>query len=123
MAAKETVLIVDLDSALASILGAYLTAQGYRVQFTTRVRECLRKIENQKFSHIFLDPDLGPDSAAQVLTELMAKSGFNALTPLTLMTAKTEMSIPAASTKRLHSILPKPFSLQEFAYQLGAKKK
>ena len=111
---KGTVLIVDRDSALASILGSCLNVQGYRVQFTTRVRECLRKIGNQKFSHVFVDPDLSPDNVNEIYTELSESSRLNQQTPLTVMTADMEMPLQPSTIKRLHSILPKPFNVQEY---------
>lgn len=122
MAAKGTILIVDRDSTLASILGSSLNVQGYRVQFTTRVREALRKAANQKFSHIFVDPDLSPDNVNELYAELMEKSGMNATTPLTLLASNLEEMLLPETIKRLHSILPKPFNLQEFLYQLNEKK-
>lgn len=116
MEKKGTVLILDQDLELASILSGYLTAQGLRVQFTTRVREALRKLSYAKFAHVFIDPDLNPDHHAEVLMELSSGSGLNALTPITLMTANLETKIQMPHVKRLQSILIKPFTLKEFIH-------
>jgi DNA-binding NtrC family response regulator len=120
MAANETVLIVDRDSDLVSILSSYLTMSGYRVCFTTRVREALRKLAFQKFSHVFLDPDLAPDNALQILDELSSPNSMNSRTPLILMTFNLEYTLPMPSVKRIQAILAKPFPLGEFAFQLEA---
>jgi DNA-binding response OmpR family regulator len=114
----SAVLVVDHDSELASILGAFLTAQGHRSLFTTRVREAARKIANQKFTHIFVDIGLKPESISSLFMELAAPGCLNAQTPITIMASDLEATLPMANVKRVHSILAKPFTLQEFANQI-----
>lgn len=113
-----SVLIVDRDSELVSILSSFLSLRGYRVVFTTRVREALKRLANQRFEHIFIDPILDPDNTSELFSDLMTVGTLNFKTPLTLMTFDLEYALPIPTAKRMHSILPKPFSLPELALQI-----
>jgi DNA-binding NtrC family response regulator len=120
---KNTILIIDHDSELASILGAYLNAQGFRTLFTTRIREAVRKVANQKFTHIFVDIELKPESATPLLMELSTAGSLNSQTSLTVMSLNLDATVPMAHLKRIYSVLPKPFTLQEFASHVAAVEK
>jgi DNA-binding response OmpR family regulator len=117
MSKHDTILMVDQDSELVAILGAYLGTQGYRVVFTTRVREALKKVASQKFGHIFLDPELPPDDSIKIVRELCTPSSINLITPLTIMTTNENFLFPMSVVKRIDALLMKPFTLQEFAFR------
>jgi len=119
MIKNGTILIVDQDSELMSILAAYLTSQDFRVLFTTRVREAKRKIRNQRFAHIFVDPELPPDDVLDLLRDLIRTDSLNAQTAVTLMTSNKNLLLPMSMVKRIHSLLIKPFNLEEFAFRFG----
>lgn len=116
-----TILIVDQDSALASILASYLTCQDFRVLFTTRIREAKLKIRNQRFVHIFVDPELPPDDGLELLYELIRSNSVNARTSITLMTSNKDFLLSMSIVKRIHSVLTKPFTLEEFAFRMGER--
>ncbi len=118
MKAQSTILIVDHDSELATILGSYFSTQGCRIQFTTRVNEAIKKIENQKFAHILVDPNLKPDNYERILNELTSGKGMNVKTPLTIMTWEPDFTVPLLAVRRIHSILIKPFKLAEVSYRV-----
>ena len=118
MAAAKTILIVDLDSELSSILGSYCSMVGMKTQFTTRVAQALRKLENQRYAHIFIDPDLKMDDPIAIIDALSRSGGINSKTPVTFMPADPGFEMPLSTTKRLSSILMKPFSLDEFVFHL-----
>ena len=109
--------MVDQDSELVSILGAYLNTQGYRVLFTNRVRAAQKKISIQKFAHIFVDPELAPDEGVKILIDLNLPASLNFKTPLTLMTTNENFLLPMSVVKRINSLLIKPFTLEEFAFR------
>ena len=119
MDTKGSILIIDQDSELVSILSAFLTASGYRVVFTTRVREALKKLALLKFAHIFIDPNLKPDDASKVLLDLTLTDSLNAKTALTILVSDGDFQVPMAMVKRIFSLLPKPFTLDEFAHHLA----
>lgn len=121
MTNNGSVLLIDRDSELTAILGSYLTALGYKVMFTNRVREALRKVANQRFDHIFVDPDLSPDNLLPLIEDLETNGSLNHKTPVTLMTFDLDYMVPMPHVKRISSILPKPFSLAEFAELLRAR--
>ncbi len=114
-----SILIVDRDSNLAAILGHFLTANGYTVCFTTRVREGIKKLRNQKFTQIFLDPEVSPDPVGEMFEELMMAGSSNQNTPLTLMSSNSSYILPMKYVKRVNSIMSKPFALREFSYRLN----
>ncbi len=118
MAKNGTVLLIDRDSDLVAILGSFLTSNGYRMVATTRVREALRKLGNQQFVHVFMDPALAPDHSAKILDDLSTPGTLNFKTPFTIMAKDLEHAIPYDFTKRLHAIIAKPFQLSEFALRL-----
>lgn len=121
MSKRGSVLLVDQDSQLVTILASFLTAQGYRAIFTTRVREAIKKLRNQKFSHVFVDPDLRPDSPSELLAEVTDPNSLNFQTPITLMTAKLNEEVKLEEAKRLSAIMQKPFTLREFLFRLNGK--
>lgn len=123
MSSHGSILIVDRDPELVSILSSFLSTQGYRVVFTTRVREALKKLTNQRFDHIFVDPQLEPDKAEDLFADLMTSGSLNHKTPLTLMTFDLDYQLPMTMSKRLFSILPKPFGLAQFAQQIKIHEK
>ena len=119
MASMNSILIIDLDSELSSILSSYCSLIGTKVQFTTRVMPALRKIENQRFSHIFIEANLQIDEPLFVIEALSTKSGINFKTPLTLMVEDQGYQLPTSAASRLSSILLKPFSLDQFVFHLN----
>ena len=119
MEVKGSVLIVDRDSSLVDILSSYLACQGYKVLYTNRVREAVKKIEKQRFAHIFVDPVLEPDNEKQLFAELVRVGSLNAKTPLTIMCKELEFQVVMPVVKRLHAVLRKPFMLGEFAFCLN----
>lgn len=119
MAAVKSILVVDLDSELSSVLGSYCSLVGMKIQFTTRVPQALRRLEMQRYAHVFLEPNLKMDDPMAVIDILSATGGINAKTPLTLMTANQNFEVPMSAVKRLNSILLKPFSLDEFAFHIS----
>jgi DNA-binding NtrC family response regulator len=112
---------VDQDSDLGSILGSYFSAMGHRVQFTTRVNEAIKKLANQKFSHILVDPSLKPDNVNRIYDTLTIGSEMNRKTPLTLMTFDQNCLVPMSAVKRIHSLLLKPFTLEELAFRVHSR--
>jgi hypothetical protein len=85
---------------------------------TTRVREALQKLRKQKFAHIFMDPELAADNAITILYEISDDKSLNAQTPLTLMTFNDKFLLPLSIVKRLHALILKPFTLEEFAFRI-----
>lgn len=122
MAAGGSVLIIDQDSELSSILAAYLSTICMKTQFTTRVQSAVRKLEIQKFAHVFIDPELRSEDAMLVMTAVSQASSLNFKTPLTFMSCDGTYQIPMTVVKRVHSILMKPFTLDQFAYHLSTAK-
>lgn len=119
----ETVLLVDQDAELSSILSAFLLANGLKVQTTTRAGAAIRKLEIQRFHHVFLDPELRNENALEIINTLSRNDSLNSKTPITLMSADGGFQLSMPTAKRIHSILMKPFTLSEFAYHLSTGQK
>jgi DNA-binding NtrC family response regulator len=101
METTGTILLIDQDSELAQIMGSFFTTLGFRVLHTTRVREALKKLSNQKFAFIFVDPELKPDTPETLFAELMDPASLNHKTPLIVSSLNAEAALPMAVVKRI----------------------
>ena len=109
-----TVLIVDSDTELAQIVSSYLTLNGYRVHVTKKAREAIGKIAMQKYSCIFLDPDLGDEDGADVLIAARDPAGLNSRTPFVIMSRSTSYTLRVDAISSVKAALEKPFELDDF---------
>ncbi len=122
METTGTILLIDQDSELAQIMGSFLSTLGFRVLHTTRVREALKKLSNQKFAFIFVDPELQPDTPETLFAELMDPASLNHKTPLIVSSLNAEAALPMSVVKRIDSILMKPFTIAQLSSELASKR-
>lgn len=115
-----TVLIVDSDTELAQIVGAFLSLNGYRVHVTKKAREAIGKIAMQKYTCIFLDPDLGEEDGSDVLIAARDPSGLNSRTPFVIMSQSTSYNLRVDAIASVKAALAKPFELDDFISAFAA---
>ena len=111
--ARGTVLIVDSDSGLNQVVGAFLNLQGFRINATGRLRDAVTKLALQKYAFVLLDPDLGTERGEELIRAVSDPAGLNTKTPLILITSELKYEIPSSMVTRINAILPKPFTFED----------
>jgi DNA-binding NtrC family response regulator len=111
---SKTVLIVDSDQELQSILAAALAIEGFRTVAIGRTRDAIGKLRMQKFSALFIDPQINQERTSDLFLSAMDPNGMNAKTPLVLMSSNLDAEIPLEAVPAIKAYLQKPFNLDEF---------
>lgn len=118
--ARSSILIVDTDSELSKIVGAFLNSQGFRVNHVTRVRDAITKLSMQKYSAIVLEPHLSSgEHGEEVIFGAIDPSGANHKTPVVLTTNALNYELPNEILSQVQAIVTKPFQFDDL---LGAIK-
>lgn len=118
MAQKASVLIIESDHELVSILGAFFSSINYRVQKCSRVQEAIHKSDSQKYTVILLEAKMSPEKSENFLTALKTKGHPNYKTPVILMTKDVQHQMPPDAFTNVIYLLEKPFKLKELFYAL-----
>lgn len=111
--ARGTVLIVDSDSELAQIVSSFLNFHGFRVHYTSRVREAVGKLALQRYAAVLLDPNLDGERGDSVLLAAVDPTGLNNGTPFVVMSESLDYGLPAEAIGPIRSIVQKPFDLED----------
>ncbi len=109
---NQSVLIIDRDRELAQIVGSFLNLFEVRVTFAGRVSEAFVRLDSQKFSCIFLDPDLGLERGEKILLDISGPGSLNHKTPVILSSANGEYAMPLHAIKQVKGVIKKPFDLE-----------
>lgn len=117
--AKASLLIVDSDNHLAQIMASFLNFCGFRVTHTARKREAIKKLSFQRYSAVFIDPDLKKETGDEILRAIADKSGLNSKTPVILLAGSLDFKIADDVIPTIKQIIPKPFTLEDL---IGALK-
>ncbi len=110
---SKTILVVDGDQELQTILAAAFAIEGFRSVTLSRTRDAIGKLRFQQFSAIFLDPDIKSERTSEILLSAADPSGMNTKTPVVIMTASLDTEIPTGVLTSVKAILKKPFNLDE----------
>ncbi len=112
-ATKQTILCVDDDSASLKLLEAYLSPQGYKLQFAESGKDALRQIEKEIPGLILLDAMMPGMSGMEVLERLRADERTRSI-PVAFLTAMTaeEDKIRGIATG-CDDFISKPFNIVE----------
>jgi DNA-binding response OmpR family regulator len=110
---SKTILLVDGDPELLSILAAAFALEGFRSVTLSRTRDAIIKLRLQKYSAIFLDPDIQGERTAEIFLSATDPAGMNAKTPVVIMSSNLGAEVPAAAVASVKAVLKKPFNLDE----------
>ena len=111
--ARGTILLVDADSDLAQIVSSYLNYHGFRVHYCNRVRDAVGKLSLQRYSAVFIDPNLEGERGDTVLLAASDPAGLNSGTPFVVMSESLDYGLPAEAIGPIRSIVQKPFDLED----------
>jgi len=110
---KQSIIIVDDDQDIATILSHRLTKEGYKVVVAHDGAQGLKLITKNPPSLILLDVMLPEKSGFEVLTQLKMNK-ITATVPVILLTSRNQESdVLQGLTAGANDYLIKPFSIPE----------
>jgi two-component system response regulator ResD len=111
---RSTILVVDRDRALQNLLKVLLTRAGFEVELAADGREALERLngDGHHYAAIMLDLILPEVNGVDILDQLQKE--HPALLPRTiLLTSASSEALERVDTSRIHSVIRKPFDIQE----------
>lgn len=113
----KTVLIIDDDAALASLLARFVEKYGFKLVHAGHPKDGLRELERVKPVAVLLDVNLPGMSGLDVCREIRAKSPV----PIVMISSLGESSDRVVGLQvGADSYLPKPFEPRELVAHLEA---
>jgi CheY-like chemotaxis protein len=112
----STVLIVDEDPAIRTLLAAILHRSGYQSVQAADGLEALALIERHSFHAIILDLLMPGITGTEVLDRMPEALQRRTI----LLTAANEKQRSAVDLSRVHALIRKPFDLEDLLEQLAA---
>jgi DNA-binding response OmpR family regulator len=85
--AKKTVLVVDDEADIRTVLRALLVAEGFNVETATNGEEALQMLKREKFDLLILDLLMPKMDGYQVVSNLSSEIGEKM--PVIMLTART----------------------------------
>ena len=120
---RKTFLFLDQDTELIQILSAYLGIEGYRTLHCDSIKMANKKVDNQKFEMILVDP-LGFEDGFEDFIERCRQPGhINHATAFILMSHTLSTPIDLRLKTAVSFVLPKPFELESLMGVIAATKK
>ncbi len=111
------ILVVDDDEDIRSLLGRYLTGQGFRVSLAADRRELMARLESSNIQLIVLDVLLPDGSGLDICRDLRARSSI----PIILLTAlKEDIDRIIGLEIGADDYLSKPFNPRELLARIRA---
>ena len=108
----STLLVVDDDPEVCSILAEALGKGGYKVVQAAHVSEANAKLGQQRFDCILTDLYLGKGDGGQLIASLRLGRGLNCKTPVLLMSAHLEIGVIKKLRPMVSGVLVKPFDMK-----------
>lgn len=102
----KSILYVEDDVFLQSLVKGVLEERGLKVVLSTTVDDALIKIGNQKFHFFILDYNLGLNNTSESLIEVIQK--LHQKVPILIMSGVLDVDIVATLMNRVNKILVKP---------------
>lgn len=107
---KKTILIIDDDSKLCSLLGRFLEERGYRIVTANEGESGIKKIDFVKADLIILDIMLPGEDGFEILKKIRAFSNI----PIIMLTARGDVSDKVAGLRiGADDYVQKPFEPAE----------
>lgn len=114
----KSVLAVDDNVDVLSLLALMLTRHGHRVRKATSGEQALLELTSARFDLVFLDIMMPGLNGLEVLRQLRANVATSAL-PVIMLTAKTrDEDVLRGYRCGAHYYITKPFSEQQLLYGL-----
>lgn len=111
------VLVVDDDRALQVLLNVILTRAGFEVEFANDGHEAFAKLDDQTgFQAILLDLILPEISGVEILDRLTREQP-TLLPRVIVLTSASRGIIEQIDSFRIHSLIRKPFDIQDLILQ------
>lgn len=107
--AERSVLVVEDDPHIGSVLEEIFQDEGFRVRWTPRAGEALKALAADRPDLITLDLNL-PDLPGEEVLERLAQDRELARIPVVVLSAYTDRLRPTPQVVR---VMSKPFDLQE----------
>jgi len=108
---QETLLIVDDEAAIRSLLRQKLSREGYRCEEADSAEQALNTLKNSPIALVILDIKMPGKSGIELLPEI--KSGYHN-TAVIMATAVTDVNVAIQCLKQgADDYLCKPFNLEE----------
>lgn len=114
--AAPTILVVDDDLAIRSMLETMLEEEGYKVVLAANGQEALEYIRRQRPALVLLDLMMPIMNGWQFLETVSTLPEFKDL-PVLLLSASREI-ISTAHSSRVKGYLPKPFELDRLLHSV-----
>jgi DNA-binding response OmpR family regulator len=115
---RQSVLVVEDDAAVASLLERTLSGEGYEVHHVESGEDALDRLERRPFSIMVLDVGLPGMDGFQVLERVRSKKGS---LPILMLTAEdSEESIVQGLRSGAEDYVVKPFSVPELLARIEA---
>lgn len=111
---ETTVLVVDDDDGVRSLVRAVLRRHGHNVDTARDGAEALQKIREGDFSLILLDLMMPKVDGLEVLQQLFTGSPESEAL-IVVMTAADDSLISQLDRRRVHGLIRKPFDIEELA--------
>ena len=115
---RRAILIADDDEALAGVINAALSPEGYRSRHAPTREATLAAIDSERWDLILLDT-LGARPGAETRRFILEVVRRASPTPVLVMTGWQEVATFARSVPQVAAVLEKPFDLDLLLHQLA----
>lgn len=110
----RTILVVDDDDGVRSLVRAVLRRHGHNVDTARDGAEALQKIRDDGYSLILLDLMMPKIDGLEVMRKL-EEEGIVSHALIVVMTAADDSLIAELDRRRVHGVIRKPFDIEELA--------
>jgi DNA-binding response OmpR family regulator len=110
---KRWALLAEDETDLAQDVASELTRNGFMVIAVDSVSDGALRIQNQKFSVIILDWNLGRQTADLLIQKARSGAGDNQYTPIVLISGVLDRDILESVKGNVQKAFVKPFALAD----------
>lgn len=110
----KTILVVDDDDGVRSLVRAVLRRHGHNVDTARDGAEALSKIREDSYSLILLDLMMPKIDGLEVMRKI-EEDGIVSHALIVVMTAADDSLIAQLDRRRVHGVIRKPFDIEELA--------
>ncbi|MBW3670654.1 MAG: response regulator [Acidobacteria bacterium] len=110
----KTILVVDDDDGVRSLVRAVLRRHGHNVETARDGAEALKKIREEAYSLILLDLMMPKIDGLEVMRKI-EDEGITSHALIVVMTAADDSLIAQLDRRRVHGVIRKPFDIEELA--------
>lgn len=110
----KTILVVDDDDGVRSLVRAVLRRHGHDVETARDGAEALNKIRENNYSLVLLDLMMPKIDGLEVMRKI-EEDGIISHALIVVMTAADDSLIAQLDRRRVHGVIRKPFDIEELA--------